>query len=1774
MSIKKIIIKGSKQAVVPLESSDNVFQLKEVYLLESNSRGNTKSHPVTLNDGDVVELLFEDNTTWLCNADTLEDIFAEAVEVKRSANDVFIIPSHISNEQEERGIIGDVLLKAINVFTKNKIAVEIKDLAADLEKKQLDNKSGLYLVDKNFQLQPSNDLAAGKEYILFLHGTNSSTEGSFGELLHTDVWKFLLLNFENRLLAFQHETLTKSPIQNVLELLEKLPQYALLQLISHSRGGLVGDVLARFCNSNESSRGFDSNEMNYLKKENRTVDLKNIEAIKKLLVDKKITISKFIRVACPASGTTLASGRMDNFFNMSFNLLGLATGQLTNPLYISFKTLASAVINSKNDVDTLPGLEAMNPDSPFIKVLNSPGTNVVLDNPLTIISGNCQTKLNFKALLIIAAKLFFTKNNDLVVNTAAMYRGSQRQGQVQYFFDETNSVDHFHYFKNSATQAALLQALKTVGDTPIPGFQLLLKGAAGLDRNAILKLDGGQVFSNTVTGTRPIVVLLPGIMGSNLSADDKLVWIHYLRFVAGELKKLDIQSPGITAPSLIKTSYAKIVKHLQQKYDVVTFAFDWRMQLNQSALLFKNKIEELLLYKQPIKVIGHSMGGVLVRDFMVTQRATWIKLNESPGFKLIFLGAPLGGSFRIPYVLFGNDPIIDKISKLDIFHNKKELLAIFSKFPGLLSLLPHTKDTGNDFGLLPTWHTMLDAHGQSGWPLPLNTDLKIFGTYRNHILDTIKDADFDNAVYIAGKDKATPCAYRIDTTDKGKQLTFLSTGEGDQSVTWESGIPKIMLINNAVYYVNVSHGALANEPGLFNGIDEILATGSTAQFSKIRPAVRGVEKLFKTPVIDDHDISPEAVENVLLGLTSMETATTPETRLQITVCNGDLRYATYPLLSGHFLNDGITSAEAQIDKQLDYALSDRHQLNIYPGDVGTSEVFISMNENFKGAVIVGLGALNSFTAFELTQTVEQGVSKYLLDIDKYMTCAEGSDGAIGIAALLVGSGYGGLSIENSVRAIIQGVQNANIKIKKLHDDAGPVVQHLQFVELYEDAALGCFYSLRKIAKEEDRVLNIEISKKILNLPGSRKRIPARGAEAWWNRIMVKQKDGLAYSPERTCFVFSATTGAARDLERDLYLSPDLIKEMLDEISTNNAWTPEIAKIIFELLVPNDFKEQLKRRSNACWVLDNFTAAYPWELLQDSMTDVKPLCISAGMIRQLSMKDTAFRINTVTANTVLVVGDPFLDGFIPQLQGAYKEAEEVAKKLGNNNLKTTLSLNENAAAVIKKLFSRDYKIIHLAGHGVFNNAEPSRSGMVIGKNVFLTTAEIAQMSAVPEFVFVNCCYLGKTDAAAEAIYRSSYQLAASIGVQLIKNGVRAVIVAGWAVNDESALHFADCFYNAMLAGDNFGDAVKKARRYCYSKNNRNNTWGAYQCYGDPFYKFDMRQAATKTADDYVIAEEAEIDLDNLYSKMSMGAPTDNEIEDQLKFISGQVNKAGIRNAAITEKEAFIFAQLLYYNEALEKFYELMKMEKATFYVSTLENFCNTKAKKTVQEFKKGILKTSKALLQMNDHIKELNNLLYISPTAERYNLLGSTYKRRAFVSSAWPQKKKALADAAFNYQIAGNMAGLESKLYALINWFTMEGILVMLGDRKWGQKIGAGSLQYSMPSLNEMLRILSENKKQIIAGKTAVYSYEAQVAIINILLCENLLQYQKSTQKDFDELLMAYRKIWATTGSKAKKWGEIEKLEIIIDSLSYSDNAKLVKLNRMLTVVKDSLEKML
>ena len=138
-------------------------------------------------------------------------------------------------------------------------------------------------------------------------------------------------------------------------------------------------------------------------------------------------------------------------------------------------------------------------------------------------------------------------------------------------------------------------------------------------------------------------------------------------------------------------------------------------------------------------------------------------------------------------------------------------------------------------------------------------------------------------------------------------------------------------------------------------------------------------------------------------------------------------------------------------------------------------------------------------------------------------------------------------------------------------------------------------------------------------------------------------------------------------------------------------------------------------------------------------------------------------------------------------------------------------------------------------------------MVIGDGAFLTPAEVNQMRRVPEVVFLNCCYLGKIEEGRKDTDRSRHnQLAANLATQFINMGVRAVIAAGWPVDDAAAKTFARCFYEQLLRGVPFGESVHTARKETFESHGSVNTWGAYQCYGDPEYRIDVSYKTDREA----------------------------------------------------------------------------------------------------------------------------------------------------------------------------------------------------------------------------------------------------------------------------------------------------------------------------------------
>ncbi|MCU7617369.1 CHAT domain-containing protein [Chryseobacterium sp. PBS4-4] len=1725
--------------------------LEKTYIIGSENRAISEYGEIDLSEKEkYYEFIYDDGTSWYSDAETITELFPTAEKSDRDGNDnkIIYLPLSLNGNNQDRNFVTKIVLKIIHVFTKPAEDKLVKETAEKLENGHLNGYEGLNTLNENFELKAFDESqkVSDKAYLLFIHGTNSDTLGAFSALKKNETFTKIRDIYGDSVLAFQHRTLTESPLKNAVDLAKKLPDNGEFHIISHSRGGLVGDVLCKY----SENTGFSKDHIELLKKEKREEDIANIQELDEIFKTKKIRITKFIRVASPSAGTILASERIDHILNVFFNLIVEKASMIATLTH----DLIATVLKHKSNINTLPGLEAMNPQSDFIKILNHKGTeNGIEGNSLMVISGNGKLSINFHGLLVILGKLFYTQRNDLVVNTDSMYLGVRRLGDIQYFFDEGTSVDHIHYFDNKKTQDAILNALKTQTGELIPGYSKIPQFEIPSSDRGALGLDNGELFPSNIppSGKKPIVVLLPGIMGSNIyNVEEKnRIWLNYWNIVRGGLEQMhDVTSVSNRAQSIIKSSYGKLSTQLSFNYDVVVFPFDWRKKMKDSAKELDDKINYLLTFNQPIKVIGHSMGGVLMRDFIAYHPETWTKLNNSKDFKLLFLGSPLKGSHRILSVLFGKDGIINKLSFLDMKHSKKELIQIFSKLPGILSLLPFTNDKNDNYADVKTWELMRNGFEDASWPIPNESDLNDFKEYRDKINALVSEnkIDFTNASYIAGQDKATPCGHKFEN---GK-LIFEATREGDQSVTWKSGIPQTLIDKKKVYYSNVTHGELANDTSLFTAIEEIISKGATDKISQNKPVFRGESTTFRYVEDYDFDFSQNGLENSIFGIKNEKEVSVNDIPITVSISHGDLSYASFPVIAGHFKNDGILYAEKAIDYNVNYMLSQKNQLGVYPGEIGTCEI-IERQNYFEGTIIIGLGETGKLTSYLLSQSVELSLTNYLLNKSNLNENIE----TVGISALFIASNFGGLTIESSMKAIIEGINNANKNSVNLNSQKYCVINHLEFIELYESNAVMGLYALKKIVESENDVYNIYVENyRIKKLFGSKEKLPLENGEDWWNRISVKTKN--------ESLVFSLNTRDARQEENEVYSSTSLVSEFVKEISVENRWTDSISRTLFEMLIPNDFKEKLMRKGNIVWLVDKESASYPWEILQDNSKKAKPLCIDSGMIRQLATSDYRPKIDRVLEDKVLIVADPDLQGFVNQLNGAVREGNAINEVMTNKGFETMFLVNASASKIIESVFSQSHKVMHLCGHGLYDPENPQNSGMVIGNNIFFTPFHIKQMSTVPELVFVNCCHLGNIDGVDERFYQNRFKLAANIGTQLIDNGVKAVVVAGWQVNDDDAETFSTEFYRKMLEGETFGKAVKYAREKIYENSrDNNNTWGAYQCYGDPFYKLTSRSKSKLEKKNYILEEEVLIDLKNLLNKLDVRKIKSEDILPQIDLIRQGSLEAAISSPSISEAEAYIYYELGMYKEALQILNELRTNKNTVFTVSALEKYCNTTCYLCYEDFVGGKMTSGTATAEIQNIIRFLKDLINIKQTAERLGLLASSYKRFAFVSTG-VQKRKNLEFTCKNYLDA---YGISKKMYPLNNYLTYQSILDFDQVKK----------EITPKKKNTYLDLLEDHKKALKNTSLNMDYWDSSdyaFSDLSILFLDHELAKKDS---NWQNLYVNYKQTRERYGSIGKKKAELFNLELIIDAFDVltKDASGKIK-NRDAALLKTKTEELL
>jgi tetratricopeptide (TPR) repeat protein/pimeloyl-ACP methyl ester carboxylesterase len=1733
-------------------------EVKREQVVDAASRSASQQEP-TLEDveeTDIIEREWQNGIKqWTSVGQLREDLKQEGASRGLEANELRV-PTAPPVRATSRGLVdwGLKALKILRVSPAEETAkLSIRQIIKHFEDK-LRPDAGLYRIQGQMVLEDrkltARNLSGKSPYLLFIHGTASTTTGSFGRLANTAEMKALQDIYGGRMLAFQHRTLSQSPIENALELARALPKNAELHIVSHSRGGLVGELLCMTALSDKDEESF--------RHARRDEDVKALRELSGELASKNFRVGKFVRVACPARGTILASKRLDLYFSVILNLLGLIPALKGNPIYSFVKATLLELAKRRARPEEVPGLEAQMPESPLIHLLNRPG--IVTKADLAVIAGDMEGSGFWGNLKAFATDLFYWEDHDLVVNTSAMYGGMSRDQGAYYFFDKGPEVNHFNYFENRSTRQRMLGWLtRADGQKKDDGFQLIRRGA----------LDMEESRTRGAAKDLPSVFVLPGVMGSHLRDKDGRIWLNFESLATGGIERLAISNGQVKPDGMVAAGYQRLVSFLGASYKVIPFPYDWRLSVNTSSAQLAAALEaELESHERPVHMIAHSMGGLVARAMMAQNPELWESVTRRGG-RLLMLGTPNQGSFAILRMLLGKERLPRQLSLLDPKLRLSGIVDLLRQLPGLLEMLPEGK-AGNDFFDPAWWHGV-----SNGTHAPADRALEEARQVRES-LSKIRLPS--NLIYVAGSAPATPVAIRISP---GGDISFEMTADGDGRTVYHS-----QLLNNApTWYMSAQHGEMADHQPSFQALLELLDTGKTTRLSRSPARPRAQAEAAELTAADEAPLlfpTQEELVGAALGSEPQRASSEERHIMRISVAHGDLARAQYPVAVGHYLGDTLVSAEARLDKYLEGRLSELFRMDLYPGQQGSVEVVYAPESSPKGALVIGLGEVGGITPEIVRRGITNAALRYALMVAhapraqsasgysaaSVIEAAEGNGQpenfeqpwrSAAFSALLIGT-FGGnaLSVEASLNAIVQGAMQANqaLYAQGLWDQVR--IDELEIVDLYEDVALEAMRAAARIEERPplDMAKNLEIE---LNPPylralgGGRVQRPANQYDTgWWRRIKIEGVRNKETGEPTGDLHYLALTDRARAEDTLQVTQGNLIESYLEMATSSTDYSHKLGATLFELLVPNALKNQINLEANLVLVLDSIASDYPWELLAQP-TREEPLALHIGLIRQFVTKNYEALPQPIRERAALVIGaakvEKMSEGQYPDLPGARKEAEVVAASLSAAGYDTGQAIMDAAPqTVISEFVTRRYKILHLAGHGRYEPGDEKRSGMVLGNDVFLSTAEIKSLGPIPELAFINCCHLGRMDDGEVRVTTGSpHILAASIAQALINKGVKAVVAAGWAVEDAPAFAFAKEFYSRMFDGQTFGQAVIQARKAAREAAPSSNTWGAYQCYGNPGFVLEQKAETRGEASKKRMFSRREY-LDALSNIEEAAATATAEERDELAGRLMELYDSlppHWRDGGTLNGFGDAWAALGSFDKAIEIYDKAIRQEKAKAPISAIEQLANLLSRYALilreQEHEpEAAARTDAGMQNVPDLINRaeylLELILKLSKTSEQLSISGGHYKHLAAASDG--EERKGMLKKAIDAYAQARKEDAKNKrpdFYPTLNWIACRFLLGSPLKKK------------------ETLEMVARAKKAAERAEESMPSLWNRVAGADAELLSHLIKKDLPAHKE--KVKEMYRKVFLT-GAKPKDISSVKgQITIFIRILNSASEKK-------------------
>ena len=875
-------------------------------------------------------------------------------------------------------------------------------------------------------------------------------------------------------------------------------------------------------------------------------------------------------------------------------------------------------------------------------------------------------------------------------------------------------------------------------------------------------------------------------------------------------------------------------------------------------------------------------------------------------------------------------------------------------------------------------------------------------------------------------------------------------------------------------------------------------------------------------------------------------------KIKVSVAHGNIGYAEYPVAVGHYEGDIITSAESHLNRFLGNRLSLRKKLGLYPGALGSCEIILNPDQYTKpgGAVVMGLGTVGELTGANLASAFSQAALKYAMAVfessSERFKSQEDNPKSAAITALLIGSGTAGIPIQDSVKAMLQGVQKANSMLSAKGLDQQVFIDAVEFMELWEDRAIHAARVVELILTDTEFDKCFDFSQRLIRqAPGGRTRVTFDEAPHWWRRLRVFGDTGGALH-------FSMMTDRARTEVSLLPMQRILVDQLIDQAIRYTGNKEDVGRTLFELLIPNYLKERVRNRQNLVLILNEESARYPWELLQDQTSENRqPLAVEMGVLRQL--ETTVFResMNTIPRKSALVIGTPQCS-LVPLL-AAKEEAQMVRGKLLSHGYKVETRIDANALEITQALYADTYRILHLTGHGVYEAELPDKqgkvSGMVIGDSIWLTPKEVEQMRSIPEIVFINCCYLGRIEDETDIGRNDYHKLAANLATQFIRIGVRVVIAAGWAVEDEAAQTFSTQFYDKLLSGASLGQAVLSARRKTYNKYSGFNTWGAYQCYGDPSFTLSQSTPSiTETQRNLCFHAPSETiaEIGNLANDAKTATlESTKDLVACLNKCVEQLPAGWLRLGDVCAVLGRAYGELGHFHEAISYFQMAMDAEKSNFSLQSIEQMANFQSRWAIKCWKEsrqeiGVESDSAKdidfLQKLDQAIALLNKLCEFGVTGERLSLLGSAYKRKAWVTTG-QERKEALIKMSENYMRAYELRRDKADMidpYPLLNWLTGK---LVLG---WFEQ------SQTEHSKKELLEQLLQVEISVRASEEPKTDFWSSITLVECALIRYLTQTDLALYTD--EIVQGYKAAQLRGASSREFRSVLENQEFLIEML--------------------------